>query len=218
MCDPVELRMATVSSFPTGTGSFAYRQRFEIITREIGSDESVLVCGENGEHAARRTDRLHDGRTRWRLETSFAIYRFSIRYDVAGVTFWDGNEAMGYSLPLVADSFAALLGKAYPLVLGAASLFDGWLTVIAAVRNMAYEKEVGVLYSTDDWATSRPSFARYRSTQVTGTEVWTVRTKLERAERVAFALFLRASGAEHWDNNFGANYVLASGTGLPVEP
>lgn len=217
MCDPVELRIMTASSFPTGTGSYAYRQRFEVIVRDIGGDQSVLICDENGEQAARRADQLHDGRERWRLETAVPVHRFSVKYNVAGVTFWDDNNGQGYHLSLVADGFAALLGHSYQIVLGAASLVDGWLTAVAGVRNLAYDKQVGLLYSTDDWASFRPGAGRYRSTHVTGTEVWTTRVDVGDADHVSFAMFVRAAGAEHWDNNFGADYRLARGMSIPVE-
>lgn len=215
MESPVELRLVTLSSSPTGTGSYVYRQCFDVILRRFGEVRAAAVsaveAGSVRDHLASLVEPLADQRERWRLTTSFPITDFVVRCTVDGVTYSDDNDGAGYHAPLVTDDFAVVLGRSFPVALGVARLGAGALTAAVAVRNLAYEKAVGIVFSTDAWATNRVAEASYHRTVAGGVEVWIARAMVGDVRGVELAVYLRALGAEHWDNNFGANFRLAQG-------
>jgi Starch/carbohydrate-binding module (family 53) len=85
-----------------------------------------------------------------------------------------------------------------------------------AVKDLAYEKDVAVVYSMDS-GSWREASARFVETLPDGRELWTF-------ERVGwpgdfrFALRYRAAGREYWDNAGGLDYrgkvALSDGRGL----
>jgi hypothetical protein len=215
MENPVELRLVTVSSAPSGTGSYVYEQRFDVILHRFGERRAAVVCGTEAgppsELVASLVEPLAGDRERWRLTTSFPVTAFMVRYTVDGVTYRDDNDGTGYHVPLVTDDFAIVLGRSYAVALGMARLGGGALTAAVAVRPLAYEKAVGLVYTTDRWATPRVTEAAYHRTVAGGVEVWTTRAMVGDAPEVELAVYYRALGQERWDNNFGANYRVANG-------
>ncbi|MBK8010395.1 MAG: CBM21 domain-containing protein [Deltaproteobacteria bacterium] len=84
-----------------------------------------------------------------------------------------------------------------------------WVDI--AVRNDAYDKEVGVLFTTDGWKTSHVSHARYESALGDGYERWGLDEEGSVTCRgygsvsdVEFAVFAKMGGRSHWDpfNNY----------------
>jgi hypothetical protein len=215
MESPVELRLVTVSSSPSGTGSFGYRQCFDVILRRFGEVRTAAVsapeAGVTREHVASLVEPLPDHRERWRLTTSFPVLDFVIHYTVDGVTYRDDNDGAGYHAPLVTDDFAVVLGRSFTVALGLARLSGGALTAAVALRHLAYEKAVGLVFTTDAWATARIAEAAYHRTVAGGVEVWTARAPVSDVRAVELAVYYRALGEEHWDNNFGANFRLTQG-------
>ncbi len=57
MPDPVELRLITSSSFPSGTGSFNYRGEYQIVVQNLAVQKEVVIRGRAGS-AAPFSDRL----------------------------------------------------------------------------------------------------------------------------------------------------------------
>jgi hypothetical protein len=212
--NPVELRMTTANSFPTGTGSYSYQQKFDVIVDDIAYEKHVSIWAPSGatwqDHPATFVERLPNGRQLWRLETGAAINEFDAKYAVAGSTYWDNAGGGNYRLPIVADDFAALLGTSCQVALGRAS-FAGHLTVDVAVKNLAYAKVVQIVYTTDDWATTHVADCHYDRTMVSGVEVWTAELHTGMAAQAVFAVAYHVSGATYWDNNFWRNYTVPSG-------
>jgi WD40 repeat protein len=93
--------------------------------------------------------------------------------------------------------------------LEAASLAPPTLHVEIGVRNLAYTKVVGIVFTTDNWATEQTAYGIYDSTVWSKTsdfEMWKVAPTVGSATEVRFAIFYRVAGSEYWDNNFGRNY------------
>jgi hypothetical protein len=80
--------------------------------------------------------------------------------------------------------------------------------VTAALKNLAFAKQVGIVFTTNNWATSGVALGGFSPMLKSGNEVWTVSAAVGTAHRVDFAIFYRVNGQEFWDNNVWRNYVL----------
>lgn len=95
------------------------------------------------------------------------------------------------------------------------------LLFLMRVANLAYDKQVDVIWSGEDgiWHTLS---AAYLYSQGDGQECWqarmTVHSKTGRTQPLAirFALRLRYAGSEYWDNNDGKDYVSQAGSGIEL--
>jgi carbohydrate/starch-binding protein with CBM21 domain len=76
------------------------------------------------------------------------------------------------------------------------------------VKNLAFNKQVGILFTTDDWATSNSVFGQFDHRLISGNEVWKIDAPVGSVSQVEFAIFYRVNGQEFWDNNFWRNYVI----------
>jgi hypothetical protein len=81
-----------------------------------------------------------------------------------------------------------------------------WTTLFAKVSNLAFDKQVDLVYSplgSSAWLTQPLGFVSHHGNyDVFGSDsvgLSTVET---------FALRYRVAGSEYWDNNFGANYTI----------
>jgi Starch/carbohydrate-binding module (family 53)/Carbohydrate/starch-binding module (family 21) len=215
MADPIELRLATSNSFPTGTGSFSYRGEYELVVKDLAFQKQVSVRGHRAgssswnDHFASYQESLPDGRELWKLTTADELVEFAVSYGVQGALHWDNNAGRNYRQPQVFDEFDALLGLVPAIVLGARSFSDAThVRVLAALKNLAFVKDVGVVYTTNGWASGHVAACSFQRTLKSGNEVWEATFAVGSATRVEFALFLRVNGQEFWDNNFARNYVL----------
>jgi Carbohydrate/starch-binding module (family 21) len=215
MSDAVELRLITSSSFPSGTGSFNYRGEYQIIVQNIAFQKQVAIHGTTGsgapfaDRAAVFQESLPDGRELWRLTTGDEMLEFVAKYAVLGTTFFDNNGGANYTQPPVFDEFDALLGRVPQVVRGASGFSDAThFSVSAAVKNLAFVKQVGIVFTTNNWVTSGVAFGNFDHMLKSGNEVWKVEAVVGTALHVEFAIFYRVNGQEFWDNNFARNYTL----------
>ncbi len=136
------------------------------------------------------------------------------KYTVNGTTYWENKNGMNYQFPQAFDEFVALTGINYEVVLGTASLAGTTLHVDVGVQNLAFDKVVGIVFTTDNWATVQTAFGSNVSTMKSGLEVWHITAPLGPAAEVRLAVFYRVLGNEYWDNNFWRTYTVKPG--LPV--
>jgi hypothetical protein len=215
MPDAVELRLVTSSSFPSGTGSFSYRGEYQIVVQNLAFQKHVAIHGTTGSGApfvdreAAFQESLPDGRELWKLTTGDEVLEFVVKYGVLGTTFFDNNGGANYTQPPVFDEFDALLGRVPQVVLGTSGFADAThISVLAAVKNLAFVKQVGIVFTTNHWATSGVAFGHFDHPLKSGNEVWQVEAVVGAATQVDFAIFYRVNGQEFWDNNFWRNYTL----------
>jgi len=215
MSDPVELRLVTSSSSPSGTGSFNYSGEYFMVVQNIAFAKQVAIRGRTpgsptfADRGAVFQESLPDGREIWNLKTGDEMIEFVAKYAVSGTTFFDNNGGANYTQPQVFDEFDGLLGRV-PQVVHATSGFSDptHISVTAALKNLAFVKQVGIVFTTNNWATSSVAFGGFSNMLKSGNEAWTVTTPVGTAKRVDFAIFYRVSGQEFWDNNFWRNYTL----------
>jgi hypothetical protein len=212
MTNPVEFGLAISNSHPSGTGSYTYDGKFHLVVENLAYTKDVSVWAQVGSGwtaiNAHYVKPLSDNRELWTAPASNNEGQFVARYSVDGKTYWDNNVGKNYLFPRAFDEFIALPGSNYKVVLGDAGLSGGNLRVNIGVQNLAFEKELGIVYTTDHWATSQTAFATYTYTMESGLEIWQVNVGVGAATQVDFAIFYKVLGQEYWDNNFWANYQV----------
>ncbi len=118
-----------------------------------------------------------------------------------GTTSWDTYNNYHVRHGVTRDRPVTLVSSEVRYQGGTGAILVG----LARVLDMAYDKEVTVRYSTDDWATWEDSEASWA-----GEDTWELRIEglgvEDLPDEVEFALRYRADGEEHWDNNGGENY------------
>jgi hypothetical protein len=141
---------------------------------------------------------------------------FAVEYTVNGITAWDNNGGANYIVgtfggdgvaePPVALGEDNLHVSDDQLVSGANGMaFSGHVVL----KNLAYDKVVRVVFSTDDWATTQTVAATYAGSVPGGLESWAFSENLPASvTQVQFAVSYAVNGATYWDNNLGANYVV----------
>ena len=72
------------------------------------------------------------------------------------------------------------------------------ISVTAALKNLAFVKQVGSVFTTNNWATSSAAFGGFTNMLKSGNEVWTITAPVGTVKRVDFAIFYRVVG-----RNFG---------------
>ena len=93
----------------------------------------------------------------------------------------------------------------------------GNLNVQVLVRNIAFQKQVAIVHTTDNWFTSHNAFGIYWASRTAphqlDTELWNI-GPVAVGTTGQFAAFYTAAGATYWDNNFGLNYSFGPRKGV----
>jgi Carbohydrate/starch-binding module (family 21) len=212
MTAPVEFGLALSNSYPSGTGSYNYEGSFKIVVQKLAYPKQVSIWAQVGvgwqDIYASYLQSLPENRELWSAPATDSEGEFVAKYMVNGTTYWDNNGGMNYKFPQVFDDFAVLPGNNYKVVLGTANLAGTTLHVNVGVQNLAYDKVVGIVLSTDNWATVVTAYGHYSSTMKSGVEVWYITAPVGSATEVKLAVFYQVLGAEYWDNNFWRNYKV----------
>ena len=162
------------------------------------------------------------GREVWRFEIPEVSYpprlsarfRFVVRYRVAGKTYWDNNHRRDYRIGTGARtvSATALLGTStFALTEAHAYGGAGQPTRVMGkilLKDLAYHKQVKVVYSTDRWATAQELDAGYMHPAGDGVEWWGFDMETAETSDIMFAIGYTAAGRTYWDNNFGSDHRL----------
>jgi hypothetical protein len=96
----------------------------------------------------------------------------------------------------------------------------GNLNVQVLVRNIALQKQVAIVYTTDKWFTCHnafgvysPPFAPASTPHQPITELWNI-GPVAVGPTGQFAAYYTVDGATYWDNNFGLNYSFGPRNGV----
>lgn len=225
---PVRLLFVKAASRFDYPGSDGKGRMFGYVEVEnLGYAKDVTVHWDDRSGGWRDTPAQYVGpsagnREVWRFETPEVSYpprlsadfQFAIRYQVAGREYWDnhgGNDwrvATGARTVFPAD---LVLGHSrFALQKANAWRFSGSLASlqgVVKVKNLAYDKRIRVVYSTDGWQTVRTADATYGHPVSDDVEEWYFEAPLDAATHVDFALSCEMGGVTTWDNHFGRNYA-----------
>lgn len=148
------------------------------------------------------------------------IIEFAIKYTVNGQTYWDNNGTANYKLPhgagtlLGAGKNVSVYEFAPTLNVGQGTAAYGHVTV----RNLSPTKTVNIIYTTNNWATTKTATATYSpywyqgysstpNPNTLGFEEWAFTLDVSTGTQLQYAVSYTVNGQTYWDNNGGANYV-----------
>ena len=213
---PVHFALASSNSYPSGTGSYNYDGSFKVVVQNLAFQKQVSIRAQVGsawqDIPAGYVQSLPGNLELWSAPATNGEGEFVAKYTVNSMTFWDNNGASNYKFPQAFDEFVVLAGAEFEVVLGSAGIGAGVLNLQIGVQNLAYYKEVGIVFTTDGWATVQTAYAGYSSTMKSGLEVWHLTRPIASAGQVELAIFYRVLGREFWDNNFWRNYRVIPGS------
>ena len=123
---------------------------------------------------------------------------FSIRYDVNGQTYWDNNNGNNYHA-----------SAEEPVVLSKSTLKAGEFSQknIIFLKNLGYDKNVTIHYTTNGWLSTQSVQSKYISTDGNNVEEWTIPSSIPYGQNVQYYVSYTVNGVTYFDNNFGANYI-----------
>jgi hypothetical protein len=145
--------------------------------------------------------------------------KFAIKYVVNGQEYWDNNNGNDYVLQIQLGSLYQdfILGsetmvKAKSLSITPKGDYFTVVTFEGQVQNIDYEKQVLVVFTTDNWATRQIVEASYDGIPVQpGTERWKVTSTIPVASAgkvVKAYIQYSVSGQTFWDNNYTSDYIF----------
>ena len=156
--NPVALLRAEAGSTPSGTGSYTYFSNFSVVVQNLAFAKLVGIWGHEVGTGAWSFHPCSYGRSlpaneeRWEGSIGSPIDQFVVEYAASGNVYWDNNGGYNYSLDAQAaegtDGVATVVIN--PNVLASFGGVDaGNLTVDVLVKNIAFTKQVAVVYTTD---------------------------------------------------------------------
>lgn len=142
---------------------------------------------------------LPDGSKIWKAAIVGPSIEYAIRYEADGVTYWDNNGGNNYK--------TQLLGTA-PITVNRTGYVLNYYTIRVTLQNYAYDKNVVVRYTVDNWATYKEAPLTYQSTDTYGYEIWETNLPIESSKLGSFeyCVCYEVNGQTYWANNFGENY------------
>ena len=221
----VALLSADAGSAPTGTGSFSYFTNFRVVLDNIAFQKVVGIWGHEvgaatwAFHPCTFVESVPGNAEVWRASTGATrIDQFAVEYQGAGNLFWDNNAGFNYVL----DTQAAESDGVGTAAIGPNVQVVGWgidgggrLRVEVVVANIAFAKQVAIVYTTDGWATFHNAFGTFNRSYAPATrphqlnvEDWAVSVPVGVGATGQFAVFYTVGGQTYWDNNFGRNYAF----------
>jgi len=238
---PVELKYMVSETFSPGGGLTGVRNTVvSAKVRNLAFAKDVQLIYTQGDGQWReapltfsRTFGDHD--IFERDDDTIVVAQCALRYSSDGATYWDNNSGWNYSVSgggpntvggnVVLNQATARRGSEA----GGGFVFTtSWLEGEIWVKNLSYQKRVGVRLSTNAWVSSNDTLASYAGTVTTNeglsqVEVWKFKTpelNLDTSQPdFVFVVFYQDldSGVTYWDNNFGQDFRLSKNEGMVVE-
>ena len=144
---------------------------------------------------------IENGTKIWRAFLYTYELEYAIRYEADGVTIWDNNNGQNYTDVDVIGNTNVCVNTQWSYYL------SNHAYIGATVKNLAYEKNVFVRYTDNNWETYTDVPMSYKETLANGTENWTVDFDTETTgEGFEYAIGYTVNGQTYWANNFGANF------------
>ncbi|MCX7923958.1 MAG: CBM21 domain-containing protein [Clostridia bacterium] len=148
-------------------------------------------------------------------------FRFAVKYEVDGQTYWDNNNGADYYLSAgYTAKYPRMILSESVVALNYANGFkntDSTFIGTIYLKNLGYDKVVKVVYSYDNWVTTKECTATYQANVGNNTESWTFQGSVPtQATEVKFAIAYTVNGVTYWDNNFNSNYTLSIPGSLPI--
>ncbi|OHD11501.1 MAG: hypothetical protein A2086_04980 [Spirochaetes bacterium GWD1_27_9] len=225
----VPVKLIKASSYTNIRNSYWLQRDFTIRVKNLGTQKQVfihhkLTDGSWTDMAALYIGDADSNYEIWRLSfSSYCAYgdEFVVKYVVNGMTYWDNNNGQNYKL---SENGGEFLGNNIEVILNEASFnpttnyFSGSINI----KNLGFSKNVNIIYTTDNWATTNVAESYYEpyyyygyAGKITnpnnyGVERWLFKltTQNNNSGNIKFAISYDVNGVTYWDNNFGKDYIL----------
>lgn len=208
---------------------------FVMLVENLAYDKRVEVhwAGEDKVWRTLRADYLASGDRNheiWCARATFTAsddaplpgdIEFAVRCRMRGQEHWDNNGSHNYFSN--ADSGVLLQQSVRLFNVDFAPILNAeqrYYPITVAVRHSLQPERVWILWTTDDWRSTRvtPCFfhrmywdkwarSNARNPNRYDTSVWAGQIKIDDAFRIQYAIGCETPGRTIWDNNFGRNYV-----------
>jgi hypothetical protein len=210
----------------TKYGMSQYDRSFEIRVKNLSYEKEVgvrhqLTNGTWTNIPASYFTSTADGYEIWKTaNSSYYGSQMGSEYVVYatqnGQTSWDNNGGQNYSL---LNGDGVQLGSGVGVLQSSFSYYSGRAYFYLDVANIAYNKEVKIVYTTDNWNSSDVVYAYYnsgyaygyayvQSPNQAGFERWSASVAVSDANNFQYFIEYNANGQVYYDNNYGANYKL----------
>ncbi len=224
--DAVALVRAEAGMTPSGTGSFSYFANFTVLVENLAFEKQVQLLAHDPAsnswtfHPCAFAASVPGNGEFWTVHLfSPPVDQFVVQYQVNGDTFWDNNSGFNYRLDVPASEGTDGIGSAMvnTNVQAVGSDVDpgGNLEVDILLRDLAFAKQVGIVYTTDNWASSHTAFAGFRQNfapfgapDQPNAQLWILKVNVGVGSKGQFAVFYAVNGETFWDNNFGRNFAF----------
>lgn len=201
-------------------------KRFLVKVKNLGFSKTVSVHhkmadGSWKDYAGFFKSSIDDQTELWEVvintsNVSSMADQFAIKYEVNGQIYWDNNNNNNYYL--AADDGVMLAGDINILQYYASAYTHysdqtkGSFYGSVYLKNLAFNKTVTVIYTTDNWATIQTKTLTYQSgPNKNNIEQWGFSIELAldaNVTEIEYAYSYEVNGVTYWDNNFGANYKI----------
>ena len=220
----VALLHAEAGMTPLGTGSFDPFTNYSVVVENLAFTKIVGIWGRDASTGVWSFRPCSYSRS---VPGNLEIWvghedrlppdQFDVEYQALGNIYWDNNAGFNYALDVAAAEGAEGVNTAVigPNVLAVGFEVDaaGNLNVDVLVKNLAFAKQVAIVYTTNNWMTFQNVFGGWAQSYPPATtphqvnaELWNIVAPVGVGKTGQFAVFYIVAGATYWDNNFGANY------------
>lgn len=141
-----------------------------------------------------------------------ANFELYVEYEVEGRLHVDDNAHDFYHVGsgyLDSEHLPAVLGRQNVAVIHASMSRPDRATVSVVVKDLGDDKQITVVYSTNQWRTVHMQEARLQYGYGSDAESWLAVLELGEADgRIDFAVRYSVNGTRYWDNNDWQNYTI----------
>jgi hypothetical protein len=219
----VELLRAQAGSARSGTGSSRYFSNFSVFVQNLAFAKYVGIWGHDistdtwSFYPCNYVRSVPGNGEIWEASVESPLDQFGVAYQDVATLYWDSNEGHYYNLDTRIAEGTIGVGTAViiPTLLAVSWEVDaaGNLAVHVLVKNLAFEKRVAIVYTTNNWLTLQNAFGNHsqslapvNSPHQLNAELWEIVAPVGEGVAGQFAAFLTVAGTTYWDNNFGLNY------------
>lgn len=226
--------LTAYSSIGSKYGRYWQNTEAKILVKNISYEKKVSLHLKRGDKEwidvpAEFERKIDDTWEIWKVEDfsgdEISTLSFVIKYEVDHNTYWDNNGGKNYRLKANdghISNEAVLVERMtlYSYEGTARSSAATYLSGTVMVKNLGFEKKVTLVYTFDDWETSKMvpfmyshqflnDYALIPSPNRSGIEYWNIYLPIEGGMKtMQYAVAYDVNGVTYWDNNFGNNYIL----------
>jgi carbohydrate/starch-binding protein with CBM21 domain len=230
---PVRLKYAESDNFSPGGGLTGVNN-----TKVTAKVKNIAFAKDVALHYARSDGTWVESPLSWqanfgaydlfaRTDNTFVTTQFVIRYSVDGQTFWDNNGGANYQIDEIRPNTVGgnvNLNKATArrgTEAGGGFVFTtSWVEGEIFVKNLSFNKRVGIRLSANGWASFQDTDASFNGNVpvaegLSQVEAWKFKTPELNLDPSSpsflFAVFYNNldTGEWFWDNNFVQDYTLS---------